>query len=191
MNLNREIAFLEDQLKYGLDSRGKKLTKEQKEALESRLKAAMDQKMAIESQYDSVSKTAAENSKTETLSIRDVEGNEAAVESKQVSEEDTKEQQQEVPEAENSDPVKQEGEQLSLFNEKDFGEQTEERLLRKKLLSREAPTEGNFDEEAPSEEAPATEEEAPSQDDIYGTDNEVRYRQRIRSCGQRKSWGWG
>ena len=174
MNLNREIAFLEDQLKYGLDSRGKKLTKEQKEALESRLKAAMDQKVAIESQYDSVSKTAAENSKTETAPSEDVEGNEAPVESKQVSEEDTKEQQQEVPEAENSDPVKQEGEQLSLFNEKDFGDQTEEAPA-----AEEAPTEEATAEEAPeqaapvTEEAPAAEEKAPSQDDIYSTDNEV------------------
>ena len=129
--------------------------------------------MAIESQYDSVSKTAAENSKTETAPSEDVEGNEAAVESKQVSEEDTKEQQQEVPEAENSDPVKQEGEQLSLFNEKDFGEQTEEAPATEEAPVEEAPTEEASTEEAPSEEAPATEEEAPSQDDIYSTDNEV------------------
>ena len=37
-----------------------------------------------------------------------------------------KEDQKEVPLADNSDPVKQEGDQLSLFNEKEFDQEAAE-----------------------------------------------------------------
>ena len=167
MKLNREIAFLEDQIKYKLDSRGKKLSKDQIEILESRLKSAMDAKVGIETQYESVSKTAAKHSKPETETSKDVEGNDVEVTSNQVSAKDTKTQQEQVPLAENSDPISQEGDQLALFDEKDFGETKVE----------EAPAEQEpVAEEAPVEEAPAEEpavEETPTQDDVYSTSNEV------------------
>ena len=67
-----------------------------------------------------------------------------------------KEDQKEVPLADNSDPVKQEGDQLSLFNERNLIK----RLLRGPV------------EEAPAEEATAEEEAAPTRR-LYGTDNEI------------------
>ena len=156
--LNREIAHVEDMIKYKKDAAGIGLNKEQLEALELRLKGAMDAKKAIESSYDSVEKTAAENAKKETEPAQDVEGNDAPVESTQVAKDVVKEDQKEVPLADNSDPVKQEGDQLSLFNEKEFDQEAAE----------EAPV-----EEAPAEEAPAEEEAAPTREGLYSTDNEI------------------
>lgn len=156
--LNREIAHVEDMIKYKKDSAGIGLNKEQLEALELRLKGAMDAKKAIESSYDSVEKTAAENAKKETEPAQDVEGNDAPVESTQVAKDVVKEDQKDVPLADNSDPVKQEGDQLSQFNEKEFDQEAAE----------EAPV-----EEAPAEEAPAEEEAAPTREGLYSTDNEI------------------
>ena len=155
--LNREIAHVEDMIKYKKDAAGIGLNKEQLEALELRLKGAMDAKKAIESSYDSVEKTAAENAKKETEPAQDVEGNDAPVESTQVAKDVVKEDQKEVPLADNSDPVKQEGDQLSLFNEKEFDQEAAE----------EAPR------EAPAEEATAEEEAAPTREGLYSTDNEI------------------
>ena len=173
MKLNREIAFLEDQIKYKVDSAGIKLNKDQIEALETRLKGAMDAKVAIESNYDSLEKTASQHSKPETAQVADVENNESPVESKQVPQKETQEQHQDAKQPEMSDPVRQEGEQLSMFNEKDFATEEE----KQEPVQEEAPVEETPVEEAPVEEDPVEEapvEEAPKQEkDIYSTDNEV------------------
>jgi hypothetical protein len=168
MKLNREIAFLEDQIKYKVDSAGIKLNKDQIEALETRLKGAMDAKVATESKYDSLEKTASQHSKPETAQVADVENNDSPVESKQVPQKETQEQHQDAKQPEMSDPVRQEGEQLSAFNEKDFATEEE----KQEPVQEEAPVEETTVEEAPVEEAPV--EESPKQEkDIYSTDNEV------------------
>ena len=165
--LNREIAHVEDMIKYKKDSAGIGLNKDQLEALEVRLKGAMDAKIAIESKYDSVEKAAAKNAKKETEPSQDVEGKDVPVESTTVASEDVKEEQKDVPLAENTDPVKQEGEKLSSFNEKDFAEKdVDEAPIEEAPVTEQSETE----DEATAEEAPVA-EEAPA--DIYSTSNEV------------------
>lgn len=171
--INQEIAFLEDQIKYKKDSAGIRLNKDQIANLEQRLESALKEKESIESRYPSVDQATAEISKSETAQVADVENNESPVESKQVPQKETQEQHQDAKQPEMSDPVRQEGEQLSLFNEKDFATKEE----KQEPVQEEAPVEETPVEEAPVEEAPVEEapvEEAPKQEkDIYSTDNEV------------------
>ena len=166
MSLNREIAFVEDMIKYKKDSAGIGLNKDQLKALEARLKGAMEAKVSIESRYESVEKTAAKHSKSETETAEDVESNEAQVESSVVDKAETKEQQKEVPLAENSDPAKKEGEQLALFDEQTFPQET---------TTKDAPV---AEETAPAEESTEAPEVEPvsektDQRTPYGADNEV------------------
>lgn len=157
MKLNQEIAFLEDMIKYKRDSQGKRLTKEDIEVAKTRLEGALNEKAQVEGKYDSVEKASADARLPESTPAPDVEGNEAPVESQVVAKDETKEEREAAPLAEKEDPVNQQGEQLSLFDE---------------TQDQEAPaTEEAVEEtveEAPEQEAPVAEqtEEAPAQEEV-------------------------
>ena len=147
--LNREIAFVEDMIKYKRDAAGIRLNKDQLDALETRLSEAMDLKKSIESKYDSVDKTASEFSKEEKTTAEDVNGNEVETKSKRKPKAESQKKKQEAKQPAENDAESKKAAVAAEFDETKAEEAPAE----------EAPaTEETLTEETATEEAPATEQ---------------------------------